>query len=114
MNIISDINEIAEKMNLWQETKKSALKAIEIYIAETLVMDFPNLNKLSKDDFEFTEKIQSLIFWKNGNEVFVLRTTYDLKLQKQGYSLSGYYSLDVNEKGEFVDDWLVLNESNVG
>jgi hypothetical protein len=102
------LNSISEKLNLWKKAESNAVKCIENYILESIEFDYPMLQKVTKSDFVITKDSQSLIFWSNGNQTYILRTSLNLNLQNEIENISGYYYFDVNENGEFVDEWFVI------
>jgi hypothetical protein len=106
--MIDELNTISTDLNLWEKTKNHAVKCIETYIVESFSLDYPIHSKVTIDDFVLTKKNQSLIFWATGSKTYVLRTTYDITLQNKIGDINGYYSMDINENGDIIDDWLVL------
>jgi hypothetical protein len=91
----------------WDKAKISALGCLENYINENSNHDLL-LENTTITDFVFEKERQSLIFWDSGNKTFILRTTYNIMFIQERKKI-GYYSLDMNDKNEVVDDWLVFN-----
>lgn len=89
---------------LWNKSKKYALKCLENYLQEV----YAGVD-LQIGDFNFVKNKQSLIFWSDGYKTYLIRTTYNLSVKKENNILAGYYSLDVDENYEIIDDWLVFN-----
>jgi hypothetical protein len=105
--MIEKLHEISEEM--WIKTKISALECLEIYLKENDDIheeDFPP--NLSVEDFNLTKDKQSLIFCSGENKTYILRTTYFVKALKENKNLDGFYSLDVDENYDVLDDWLVF------
>ncbi|ABQ05621.1 hypothetical protein [Flavobacterium johnsoniae] len=108
MNTIKEIlKKFSEKNDLWNLTKIHGIECIQNYLKDNNNTESSNL-KL--DDFVFYKKNQSIIISpdSNNDDHFIIKTTYDLSLEIKTFR-SGYYSLDVDQKGNIIDDWLYLD-----
>jgi hypothetical protein len=114
MNVdnISDIlASFSEKHDLWNLTKSSALGCIDNYVEEDKINKTKELNGLTSINFILVKKNQELIFWAYEHKTFILRTTYILYTDKQENKSFpfGDYSLDVDNEGKPIDDWLIFH-----
>jgi hypothetical protein len=97
------INSFSEKIDLWNLTKNYGIKCIQSYIEK----DSDNFTKkynIKTEHFLFSKKNQSLICFNSENNSFIIRTTYNLTLQTPTFSTTGFYSLDIDNEENIVDD----------
>jgi len=106
--ITQQLIEFSNQHNLWGKTLEHCVTCLQEYIHESLPVDFPQLKDIEIDDFMITRKNQSLVFFQDGRSTFILRTTYNIILEQNGFFIVGSYSLDVDSNGKDVDDWLVM------
>lgn len=99
--VIKILNDFSEKNNLWSKTKEAGIECVKNHLAEIKVENYA---------VEFVRKQQALIFWSYFDNSFIIRTTYNLKFNNIfPNDLKNTYSLDVNQSGEIIDDWLILS-----
>lgn len=98
--VIKTLKKFSDANDLWTRTKVAGVKSIFEH--------FDEIN-MHHEPVDFIKKHQALIFWNYFEDSFIIRTTYDLKFKSiYADNLKNTYSLDVNEHGQVVDDWLIL------
>ncbi|MCF6129060.1 hypothetical protein L1S35_05195 [Flavobacterium sp. AS60] len=101
-NITEILNSFSEEHDLWNLTKKSALECIKNYAEEE------DNNEIVFEEISLKSQKQELVFWEYGNKTFILRTTYSLHKNNDFTIPIGDYAMDVDSRGEIIDDWLVI------
>lgn len=104
--MIDRLNEISKKLDLWNVAKANAIQWIENEGLNKIRQD-PKFSKVVLSDIEFIKKKQSLIFWDfDLGKTYILRTEYILKITNGSEDTKGYYSYDIDENGDFFEEWL--------
>ena len=104
--MIDKLNEISKKLDLWNIAKTNAMQWIENEGLDEIRQD-PKFSKVVLSDIEFIKKKQSLIFWNcELGKTYILRTEYVLKITNGSEDTEGYYSYDIDENGDFFEEWL--------
>lgn len=101
------INTFSQKFDLWNLTQKTGIECLQNYIKND-TDNFVKANNIVLEDFSFSRKEQYFIDYNPKNKSFIIRTTYNLTLQTDTLSRKGFYSLDIDNKQNIVDDWLTL------
>ncbi len=103
------IKSFTEKNDLWERTKSSGLSCLKNYIDEGTAKELGDTTGLTADKFIFIKKGQQLISFNQTDQSFILRTTFALETSlADNKKILGYYSLDVDNNSDIIDDWLIL------
>ena len=79
------------------------------YLEDTSSEERGDLNKMTVDNFVFTKRDQSLIFYNQFDESSTFRTTYSIETKLANTTkILGHYSLDTDKDGNIKDDWLII------
>lgn len=107
-NTISDsLIEFSNKHDLLNRTKTDGLKCLSDWFKENPEEPKQLFPKLKPEDFIFDDASQTLIFLFMNQKTFIVRTTYSLfTTAKDKDDAVGFYTLEVNEDGEALDDYL--------
>ncbi|GAA3769692.1 hypothetical protein [Flavobacterium ginsengiterrae] len=112
MNTVKDIlKNFSQKNDLWNLTKNRGIQCIENYLEDNGDNINTKSSNITLDDFVFFKRNQSVIVFPDSDNEghLIIRTTYDLSLEKIKTFRSGYYSLDVDIEGNIIDDYLYLD-----
>ena len=97
--------------SLWERAKQAGIVSIDKYLKEDVAEADRLFPELTIENFNFRRRSQQLTFWNHLTKTFVVSTKYDLFIGNQDQQTSpvGYYTLNVDSKGNAIDDWLVFN-----
>jgi hypothetical protein len=103
------IKSFSDKNKLWTRTKTSGLYCLKNYLADGTAKELGDVTALTAGKFIFVKKDQVLISFNKTDQSFIVRTTFILETKlMDGKKICGYYSLDIDNNSNAIDDRLVF------
>ena len=110
-SVVDSLVKFSIAHDLWQTTINYGITCLENWIKQNSDEHNQLFPQSKADSFLFDKVNQQLIFFQHDKMTFIIRTKYSLFTDKQKDKdvPVGWYALDVDQDGEFVDDWLYFD-----